>query len=85
MGKQEKVFQKIVSTHQDNSLRFSDVVNLLIYFGFAERIKGDHHIFTKVDIEEIINIQPIGATAKAYQVGQIRGIINKYHLEVKDE
>jgi predicted RNA binding protein YcfA (HicA-like mRNA interferase family) len=85
MGKQAKVFQKIVSARQDNSIQFSEVVGLLAHLGFTERIKGGHHIFTKVGIVEIINLQPKGAAAKAYQVGQIRGLINKYHLEVKDE
>jgi hypothetical protein len=49
--------------------------------GFSLRIKGDHHIFYKEGIEEIINLQPLsGGKAKAYQVRQIRGIIFKYKL-----
>jgi hypothetical protein len=49
------------------------------------RIKGSHHIFTCDGIDEIINIQPDGAKAKAYQVKQIRGIMLKYRLEAQDE
>ena len=48
--------------------------------GFSVRIKGDHFIYTKSDIEEIINIQPKGNKAKPYQVKQIRNIILKYKL-----
>ncbi len=44
-------------------------------FDFDERIKGSHHIYTKSDIQEILNLQPKGAKAKAYQVKQIRHII----------
>ena len=50
-------------------------------FGFSERIKGDHHIFYREGIEEIINLQLLkGGKSKAYQVKQVRGIILKYKL-----
>jgi hypothetical protein len=50
-------------------------------FGFSVRIKGDHHIFYKEGVEEIINLQPLGdGRAKPYQVRQVRGIIYKYKL-----
>ena len=45
-------------------------------------VKGDHFIYYKNGIDEIINIQPEGNKAKAYQVKQIRNIILKYRLEV---
>jgi len=45
------------------------------------RIKGDHHIFYKEGIEEIVNLQPLkDGKAKAYQVKQVRGVILKYKL-----
>jgi predicted RNA binding protein YcfA (HicA-like mRNA interferase family) len=54
---------------------------LLNDLGFSERIKGDHHIFYKDGIEEIINLQPLrDGKAKAYQVKQVRRIILKYKL-----
>jgi len=49
------------------------------------RIKGSHHIFSHKDIDEIINLQPDGSKAKAYQVKQIRNIMIKYQLGVEDE
>jgi hypothetical protein len=42
--------------------------------------RGDHHVFTKTDVVEIINIQPQGAKAKPYQVKQVRNLIIKYGL-----
>jgi hypothetical protein len=48
--------------------------------GFAERIRGDHYIFTKDGVTEILNLQPLGGQAKPYQVKQIRGVIVKYRL-----
>jgi hypothetical protein len=54
--------------------------------GFDERIKGDHHIFTKSGIAEIINLQPLkDGSAKAYQVKQVRGIILNYRLHKEKE
>jgi len=52
----------------------------LRHLGFDERIRGSHHIFTKENVEEILNLQPIGAKAKAYQVKQVRGLILLYKL-----
>ncbi len=50
-------------------------------FGFSERIKGDHYIFFREGIEEIINLQALrDGKAKAYQVKYTRGIILKYKL-----
>jgi hypothetical protein len=53
---------------------------LLRRLGFDERIRGDHHIFTKTGIAEILNLQPKGSKAKPYQVKQVRGVIVKYRL-----
>jgi hypothetical protein len=58
---------------------------LLLKLDFEERIKGSHHIFYKKGVEEIINIQPIGNKAKAYQVKQVRELIIKYKLINEDE
>jgi predicted RNA binding protein YcfA (HicA-like mRNA interferase family) len=80
MGKYEKLIQKILDGTSDNNINFSDLCKLLIRLDFNERIKGDHHIFTKDDVQEIINIQPKGSKAKPYQVKQIRNIIIHYCL-----
>jgi hypothetical protein len=53
---------------------------LLNKLGFDERVRGSHHIFTRADIAEIINLQPKGAQAKAYQVKQVRALILRYQL-----
>ena len=41
-------------------------------------------IFTKNNVEEIINIQPKNSKAKSYQVKQIRNLIVKYRLGDSD-
>lgn len=80
MGKIEKILLKILRGVSDANISFADLRQLLIHFGFDERIRGDHHIFTKDDIEEILNLQPKRGKAKPYQVKQVRNIILKYRL-----
>ena len=80
MGKYEKLLQRILSGTSDNNIKFSELRQLLKKLRFTERIKGDHYIFTRNDIEEIINIQPKSNKAKGYQVKQIRNLIVKYCL-----
>jgi len=53
---------------------------LLIRLGFDERVKGSHHIFSRNGIDELINLQPKGGKAKAYQVKQVRDVLVKYRL-----
>ena len=81
MSKVDKVLQRVLRGTSDHNIAFADLCYLLDSFGFEERIKGDHHIFTRDDIREIINIQPKGNLSKNYQVKQVRGIILKYKLE----
>jgi len=81
MSKFDKILFKILSGRSDRNIPFSELCYILEKLGFQKRIKGDHHIFYHDRIVEIINIQPIGSEAKAYQVKQIRNIILKYKLE----
>lgn len=64
----------------DANILFTDIRLLLQSFTFDERIRGSHHIFSKVGVEEIINLQPKGTHAKPYQVKQVRNLILKYKL-----
>ena len=85
MGKYDKLFTTILSGRSDQSIRFIELTHLLRAMGFSERINGDHHIFYRQDIDEILNLQPKGSQAKAYQVKQVRNVIIKYHLEGPNE
>lgn len=82
MATLEKLMYSILSGTQDNNIKFSDLQKILNTLGFQHRIKGDHFIYWKNGIDEIINIQPNGNKAKDYQVKQVRNIILKYGLEV---
>ena len=78
----DKILTEVMSGTKDKNIRFTELQKLLDSLGFRCRIKGDHFIYYKNGIDEIINIQPEGNKAKPYQVKQIRNIILKYRLEV---
>ena len=80
MSQQQKIMLAILSGTQDNGIMFSDLQALLNRLGFQCRSRGDHFIYTKDGVEEIVNLQPKGSKAKAYQVKQVRQMILKYHL-----
>lgn len=73
-------YDMVMSGKSDNNIRFNDFRNLIISYGFRERIKGDHYVYKRDDILERIVIQPKGNKAKAYQVKQVRNLFNKYDL-----
>lgn len=80
MSQYEKLLLRILCGTQDSNVAFSDLQKVLTILGFVVRIKGDHFIYTRDDIDEIINIQPKGNKAKPYQVKQLRNLILKYQL-----
>lgn len=56
MGKYNKLLAKIINATSDSNILFSDLCQLLKNFGFAERIRGGHHIFIRKDVDEILNL-----------------------------
>ena len=80
MGKYTKLLTSILSGSSDKNITFESLCRLLIRLGFEQRIKGDHFIFSREGVDEIINLQPLGKMSKPYQVKQVRQIILKYNL-----
>jgi predicted RNA binding protein YcfA (HicA-like mRNA interferase family) len=75
-----KLLFKILRGLSDADIRFEELRNLLLRLGFAERVRGSHHVFRKQGIEEKINLQQDGDKAKPYQVKQVRKILVRYKL-----
>ena len=71
MDRTEKLLIKILR---------GEMRSLLDRLGFAERIRGSHHIFSKEGVQEILNIQAKGSKAKPYQVKQVRNVILRHGL-----
>lgn len=80
MGKLENVLAAIMRGTSDNNIPFSDLRYTLEALGFEVRVKGDHFIYTRNGVAEILNVQPLGNKAKAYQIKQVRNLILKYKL-----
>lgn len=81
----EKTLFQVLSGTSDSNIRFSDLASLLDGLGFEVRIKGSHRIYSRAGVYEILNLQPKGSKAKAYQVKQVRGVILKYELARHEE
>lgn len=83
MGKYEKLLARLLRGASDANIPFSELCQLLKKIDFNERIRGDHHIFSRDGIDEILNLQPKGSKAKPYQVKQVRTLMLKYKLELE--
>lgn len=82
----DNILIKILSGVNDKNIRFQDIRKLILHYGFSERIRGDHHIFTKENVFEIINLQPLkDGKAKPYQVKQVRKLFLKYKFHLNEE
>lgn len=79
----EKTLVLVLSGDSDATIRFDDLVLMLRRLGFAERVRGSHHLFARPDVKELINLQADGAHAKPYQVRQVRSVIRRYGLHLR--
>ncbi|MCC5643761.1 type II toxin-antitoxin system HicA family toxin [Nostoc sp. CHAB 5824] len=85
MSQQDKLLEKILSGTSDTDIPFAQLWQLLYTLGFNERIRGDHRIFIKAEVEEILNLQHKRGKAKSYQIKQVRAVILKYKLGRKND
>jgi predicted RNA binding protein YcfA (HicA-like mRNA interferase family) len=85
MTKYTKLLAKVLSGRSDASIDFDDLRRLLDCLGFAERIRGSHHVFVKDGVRDMINLQKEGRMAKTYQVRQVRTVITAYGLAIDEE
>lgn len=85
MSQRKKLYDKIMSSKQDNNIGYDEICNLLKHMGFACRQKGTSHIvFSKSQYEDILNFQNKNGKCKAYQVEQIRRFFRKENIGYED-
>jgi hypothetical protein len=85
MASLKKVFASLLGGRSDANTRFAELRRILLALRFSERVTGGHHIFSRQDVTEILNLQPLpGGKAKAYQVKQVRQVISKYRLALPE-
>ena len=78
-----KILQKILAGSKN--IRFSDMVNLVEGFGFIlSRTDGSHHIFSRPDVPELVNLQKIKGQAKPYQMRQFLKLVEKHDLNLEE-
>lgn len=75
-----KLLARVLSGQSDTDIDFAELTGLLERLGFRHRSKGSHHIFTRADVYDRINLQADGSKAKRYQVKQVREILTKYGI-----
>jgi hypothetical protein len=85
VSKFAKTLDRVLRGTADASIGFDELCGLLRHLGFAERVRGSHHIFTREGVVEILNIQPKGGQAKPYQVKQVRAVLVNYGLAGEPE
>ena len=67
------------------NVRFADLVNLVEGFGFRlARTDGSHHIFSRSDIPELVNLQSVKGQAKPYQIRQFLKLVERHSLRLED-
>jgi hypothetical protein len=76
-----KIRIALLDSAKDYGHRFGDVVKFLEATGWKMRIKGSHHIFARSGVPFLLNLQSEpGGKAKAYQVRQVRQVLEKFKL-----
>jgi len=79
MSQRQKFLASLLDPRATRNVDFAALCQLLIALEFTQRIRGSHHLFSRQDIPEILNLQPgSGGQAKPYQVRQVRELLIKY-------
>ena len=66
------------------NVRFGDLQNLLLALGFRlVRVRGSHHVYSRPDVPELIDVQDRKGQAKPYQVRQVVEVAERYSLGVE--
>jgi hypothetical protein len=82
--KKSKLLQKIYSNRKN--VRFDDFKSLVESFSFiCLRISGNHHIFKKQGVFEMLNLQNFKGQAKPYQINQFFSLVEKYNLSQEED
>ncbi len=71
---QRRILLGVLHGASDANVRFDELCSLLKNLGFDMRVKGSHHIFTREDVAEILNLQPRSSMAKPYQGSRRPGV-----------
>jgi len=83
MSRKQKLLRQILNNPRNVS--FKDMVNLVEAFGFTlSRVNGSHHIYSRSDVSQLVNLQNVKGKAKAYQVRQFLELVETHNLKLED-
>ena len=64
---------------------FSDAQLLLEALGFEEvRVTGSHHVYVRLDVPELVNLQNRRGQAKPYQLRQLISLVKRYNMTIEE-
>ena len=75
-----RVLLRVLDGRHDAAIRFDDLCLVLLRLGFTMHVRGSHHIFQMSGVPELLNLQADAHQAKAYQVRQVRRLIQRHRL-----
>ena len=79
----ERLLRKLESG-QFNNVAFRDVRRLMEALSFRlARTSGSHNIYSRADVQELINLQETGGDAKPYQLRQLVRLLVRYDLTLE--
>ncbi len=74
-----EVYEKL--KNNPKNVRFEELCKAAEIFDFKFRGgKGDHRVYVREGVKEILNFQNVKGEAKPYQVRQLLKVIEKYNL-----
>lgn len=74
-----------VSKGSVKNIAFDDLQRLVEAMGFElKRISGSHHIFSRADVPELVNLQEVDGQAKPYQIRQFVKLVARYSLGLEE-
>ena len=83
--KRRKLLARLASGAVRN-VGFDDFNGLVKTFGFVlVRKSGSHHIYTRPDIPQLVNLQDVNGEAKPYRARQFLRLVEKYNLTMEEE
>jgi hypothetical protein len=67
------------------NVSFADMRKVVEAFGFElKRTRGSHHVFVRVGVPELLNLQDVRGQAKPYQIRQFLSLVERYALTMED-
>ena len=76
--------KEIINKLENNNknIKYHYFCSIIESFGFVcKRQRGSHRIYSKTDVNKLVNIQNVNGEVKPYQVKQFLYLVNKYNLE----